>query len=254
MKMNGRKLRTIAIWSICAAIPCSTPSTRPPMTAMSRRRKAPSRAAAAAGTMSIDSEVASFACEGATMMMTSELRMPVMNQTEMLSGFDGMPMSSAVVGRSESARSLVPIDVWLSTSFATRATMIARLTVVTVSQLTDAFPTTKARPAMIDLKGCGLLPNRMNESEMSSRSGPTVTADRVLVSASDSHWAMIQPMIALRTPPMRMPTIVPSQIGQPVLLTNQTAMKPPIIPTAAWEKLTTRTSRDMRVRQTARTA
>ena len=105
-----------------------------------------------------------------------------------------MPISSAVVGRSDSARSCVPTLVRTSTQAdGERPPRSTATPSRSVSQLITTPATSNAAPAMIGANGCGLLPNRMNDREMRIRSGPTVIADRVVVSDSASQVAAIQP-------------------------------------------------------------
>lgn len=188
-----------------------------------------------------------------TMTVIAEIA-PVAAHTPIDSGFAAMPMSSAVVGRSESARSCVPIVVRRSSSAQPSATRIASATITTVTQLTTTPAAENAGPDRIGANGCGLFPNRMNDSEMSMRSGATVIADRSVTEASESHVAAIQPMMPLRRAPITTPAIVASQIGRPSEVASQTAEKAANMPVAACAKFTTRTSRDIRVSVTASTA
>src|SRR5699024_7548980 len=106
----------------------------------------PSSAAAADGTTSIASETASLDCDGAISAMTSVANAPVTAHTLTAYGRAGIPVSSAVVGRSDNARSLMPTVLWDNTTRQQAAMTTASRTINTVTLLTTTLPTSKAGP------------------------------------------------------------------------------------------------------------
>jgi hypothetical protein len=154
---------------------------------------------------------------------------------------------------SASALSLTPIEVLLSISFAPVATTKARITMVTVTWLTTTPSNVKAGPEKTARNVLGLVPKRMKDREIKSRSAATVTAERALVVASGNQVAIIQPSPADINAPQMIPRATAGTWGMPIP-TNETATKAPNMPTAACAKLMTRTNWAMRVRQTAMTA
>ena len=164
---------------------------------------------------SIDRLIASLDCDGATIMITIALMTPVTNQTAIDSDLrrdadqlgGGRPLRQGAQPRADAAcgpAAAAPRRPPRSTASPSPPSAWLITTPPTVE---------RRRPAMIGANGCGLLPNRMNDREMRSRSGPTVIADRVVVSDSDSQVAAISPMTADSSPPMTTPISDPSQIG-----------------------------------------